>query len=59
MKGAPEMVEKYLSTIPSCYESLYKQYTLQGKRVISLAWKDLPESVRSLMYRIIELILYK
>lgn len=47
MKGAPEMVEKYLSTIPSCYESLYKQYTLQGKRVISLAWKDLPESIRS------------
>ena len=47
MKGAPEMVEKYLSTIPSCYKSLYKQYTLQGKRVISLAWKDLPESVRA------------
>ena len=47
MKGAPEMVEKFLSTIPSCYESLYKQYTLQGKRVISLAWKDLPESIRS------------
>lgn len=46
MKGAPEMVVKYLNSVPSSYENIYKEYTLQGKRVISLAWKDLPESIR-------------
>ena len=45
MKGAPEMVEKFLSSVPDGYESLYKAFTVQGKRVISLAWKDLPESI--------------
>lgn len=46
MKGAPEMVEQFLSSVPSNYDAIYKEYTLQGKRVISLAWKDLPESVK-------------
>ena len=46
MKGAPEMVEQFLSSVPSNYDSIYMEYTLQGKRVISLAWKDLPESVK-------------
>ena len=45
MKGAPEMVEQFLSSVPSNYDSIYKEYTLQGNRVTSLAWKDLPESV--------------
>ena len=46
MKGAPEMIETFLSSVPAGYESLYKEFTVQGKRVISLAWKDLPESIR-------------
>ena len=46
MKGAPEMVEQFLSSVPSNYDAIYKENTLQGKRVISLAWKDLPESVK-------------
>ena len=46
MKGAPEMVEPFLSSVPTNYDSIYREYTLQGKRVISLAWKDLPASVK-------------
>lgn len=45
MKGAPEMVEQFLARVPPNYTSTFKKYTLEGKRVISLAWKDLPESV--------------
>ena len=40
------MIETFLSSVPAGYESLYKEFTVQGKRVISLAWKDLPESIR-------------
>ena len=46
MKGAPEMVEQFLSSGASIFVAMFKEYTLQGKRVISLAWKDLPESVK-------------
>lgn len=46
MKGAPEMVEKFLTSVPTNYHSLFTEFTLQGKRVISLAWKDLPEGIR-------------
>ena len=46
MKGAPEMIQNHLSSVPYSYESIYKDFTVQGKRVISLAWKDLPESIR-------------
>ena len=45
MKGAPEMVAQFLATVPPNYAAVFKKYTLEGDRVISLAWKDLPESV--------------
>ena len=45
VKGAPEMLRGMLREVPANYESVYKHHTLQGKRVLAMAWKDLPESV--------------
>ena len=45
MKGAPEVVEDWLAETPVNYTSVYKHYMLQGKRVLAMAWKSLPESV--------------
>lgn len=45
VKGAPEMLRGLLREVPAHYESVYKHHTLQGKRVLAMAWKDLPESV--------------
>ena len=42
MKGAPEKIRELLSVVPAGYDELYTRFTLQGKRVIALAWKDLP-----------------
>lgn len=39
------MLRGLLREVPAHYESVYKHHTLQGKRVLAMAWKDLPESV--------------
>ena len=44
MKGAPEVVEEWLAETPANYTSVYKHHMLQGKRVLAMAWKNLPES---------------
>ena len=45
VKGAPEALRPLLRELPAFYESVYKHHTLQGERVLAMAWKDLPESV--------------
>ncbi|XP_069068854.1 probable cation-transporting ATPase 13A4 isoform X1 [Pleurodeles waltl] len=44
MKGAPEMVTRFCrpQTVPSNFSSELERYTLQGFRVIGLAYKPLP-----------------
>lgn len=45
VKGAPEMLRSMLRSVPAHYDSVYTHHTLQGKRVLAMAWKELPESV--------------
>ncbi|XP_049849224.1 uncharacterized protein LOC126318274 [Schistocerca gregaria] len=44
VKGAAEVVQSYLSSVPKNYEYVYKTLTFFGGRVIALAWKDLPST---------------
>jgi cation-transporting ATPase 13A1 len=41
MKGAPEVIKKYLDAPPSWYNMSYLHYARQGKRVIACAYKTL------------------
>nr|AHW68397.1 putative P-ATPase-V [Nosema pernyi] len=43
MKGAPEVVEKFLKEIPESF-SFYKKYAKEGYRVIALAYKKFENS---------------
>ena len=45
VKGAPEKLREMLRVVPPNYDELYQRFTLQGKRVIALAMKDLPDSI--------------
>lgn len=45
MKGAPEKLREMLRVVPEHYDELYQRFTLQGKRVIALAMRDLPDSL--------------
>lgn len=45
VKGAPEKVREMLHMVPNGYDSLYQKFTLQGKRVIALAMKDLDSTI--------------
>ncbi|GAB4817890.1 hypothetical protein N2152v2_004936 [Parachlorella kessleri] len=38
-KGAPEVVQGLLATVPSHYERCYKRYAAEGARVLALAYK--------------------
>jgi magnesium-transporting ATPase (P-type) len=40
-KGAPEVVEKFLKTVPAGYRENYIEYVKNGARVLVLAYKDL------------------
>jgi len=40
-KGAPEVVEQYLKTIPQGYKDNYINYVKKGARVLVLAYKDI------------------
>ncbi|MBW0461714.1 hypothetical protein O181_001429 [Austropuccinia psidii MF-1] len=39
VKGAPEIIKKMISNVPSHYDSTYKYYTRRGSRVLALAYK--------------------
>ncbi|EMS47412.1 putative cation-transporting ATPase [Triticum urartu] len=43
IKGAPETIQERLVDLPAAYVETYKKYTRQGSRVLSLAYKLLPE----------------
>lgn len=40
-KGAPEVVEKFLKTVPPGYRENYIEYVKNGARVLVLAYKDI------------------
>ena len=42
-KGAPEVLQNYMKTIPQNYEDTYLKYTKNGARVLAMAYKDLPK----------------
>jgi cation-transporting ATPase 13A1 len=41
VKGAPETIQKMLTTVPSDYEETFKYFTRKGSRVLALAYKQL------------------
>eukprot|EP00899_Mesostigma_viride_P025895 jgi/Mesvir1/6490/Mv16761-RA.2 len=41
-KGAPETMEQRLAHVPEGYEGVYKKFTRQGARVLTLAYKRIP-----------------
>lgn len=41
-KGAPEVVQGLLASVPPHYERCYKRYASEGARVLALAYKQLP-----------------
>lgn len=41
-KGAPEVVQGLLATVPPHYQKCYKHYASEGARVLALAYKQLP-----------------
>lgn len=43
VKGAPETIQDKLADTPSSYVEMYKKYTRQGSRVLTLAYKQLSE----------------
>jgi len=40
-KGAPEIIEKYLKTVPEGYTEHYIEFVKNGARVLALAYRDL------------------
>eukprot|EP01128_Nolandella_sp_AFSM9_P011830 TRINITY_DN8745_c0_g1_i1.p1 TRINITY_DN8745_c0_g1~~TRINITY_DN8745_c0_g1_i1.p1 ORF type:complete len:1205 (+),score=292.26 TRINITY_DN8745_c0_g1_i1:68-3616(+) len=46
VKGAPEVIMERLVDPPSNFEEIYTHFARRGKRVIALAYKELPKSVR-------------
>ncbi|TDZ32315.1 Manganese-transporting ATPase 1 [Colletotrichum spinosum] len=41
VKGAPETIQKRLTTVPADYEETFKYFTRRGSRVLALAYKQL------------------
>ena len=41
VKGAPETIQKMLTTVPADYEETFKYFTRRGSRVLALAYKQL------------------
>ena len=48
-KGAPEVVEKYLKTVPEGYRDSYIHYVKNGARVLVMAYKDIKMSSEQLI----------
>ena len=42
-KGAPEVLSKYMKEKPANYSELYRQHTMQGSRVLAMAYKNVPK----------------
>jgi magnesium-transporting ATPase (P-type) len=40
-KGAPEVMKKYLKTVPENYDQGYLKHVKNGARVLALAYKNL------------------
>ena len=49
MKGAPEVLQTRLATVPPHYASIAQFFMRRGKRVLALAWKDLPATISPAM----------
>ena len=43
-KGAPEILEKYLGSVPTGYKEHYIDFVKNGARVLAMAYKNLPKS---------------
>lgn len=43
LQGAPETIQERLTHVPAGYEAAYKRFTRQGSRVLTLAYKHLPD----------------
>eukprot|EP00602_Paraphysomonas_sp_CaronLab_P012268 CAMPEP_0185042054 /NCGR_PEP_ID=MMETSP1103-20130426/42113_1 /TAXON_ID=36769 /ORGANISM="Paraphysomonas bandaiensis, Strain Caron Lab Isolate" /LENGTH=669 /DNA_ID=CAMNT_0027582053 /DNA_START=269 /DNA_END=2275 /DNA_ORIENTATION=+ len=46
-KGAPEVVQSFLSEVPNNFEATYLHHMSKGRRVIALAYKVLPDDSTS------------
>eukprot|EP00750_Incisomonas_marina_P021944 INCI4801.1.p1 GENE.INCI4801.1~~INCI4801.1.p1 ORF type:complete len:1011 (-),score=169.81 INCI4801.1:1948-4980(-) len=46
-KGAPEVIEEFLTHKPEWYSRCHRFYTLKGCRVLALAWREATESGNS------------
>lgn len=42
-KGAPEVLVKYMKEKPANYTELYMKHTMEGSRVLALAYKNVPK----------------
>ena len=42
-KGAPEIIEGLLESIPNNYKESYEYYMKNGYRVLALAYKSIPD----------------
>lgn len=42
-KGAPEVIKKYLKTVPDHYDRAYLKYVKSGARVLAMAYRILPK----------------
>ncbi|KNH07107.1 cation-transporting ATPase [Perkinsela sp. CCAP 1560/4] len=45
LKGAPEVLEQFLVTVPANYSQTYRDFARQGFRTIALARKEIPSHV--------------
>jgi cation-transporting ATPase 13A1 len=43
-KGAPEVIKKYLKSVPQNFDKSYLKYVKNGARVLALAYKNLPKA---------------
>ncbi|KAJ0409499.1 hypothetical protein P43SY_002389 [Pythium insidiosum] len=43
-KGAPEVIEALLTEKPEYYDRVHRYFAAQGRRVLALAWRRLPNS---------------
>ncbi|KAJ5068552.1 manganese-transporting atpase 13a1 [Anaeramoeba ignava] len=43
-KGAPEMIKNFLVNAPENYDEIYRESTLNGSRVLAIAYKEIEEN---------------
>ena len=49
VKGAPEVLQTRLATVPPHYASIAQFFMRRGRRGLALAWKDLPATISPAM----------